>query len=87
MKRQDIIALVAVAVVAGLASLLITGVIFSIPKNRKSEVPVVQPIPTAMPDIKNDPTYQAFLNTSALDLTQPVQIGNSQNASPFNSSQ
>ena len=86
MKRQDIIRLAVVAVLAGFLSLLVTNIIFSVPKNRSSKVPSVQAIPTSLPDIKNDPSYQPFLNSNSLDLTQPVQIGNSQNNTPFNGS-
>lgn len=87
MKRADILRLVVVAVVAGMFSLIVTSVIFSVPKNRSSKVPTVDAIPTAMPDVKNDPSYQTFLNNQAIDLTQPVTIGNSQNTTPFNGSQ
>ncbi len=85
MKRRDIVMLVAVAIITGILSLMISNVIFSIPKNRSATVPTADIVPTALPDIKNDPSYKAFLNTKAIDPTQPVQIGNTQNSSPFNS--
>lgn len=84
MKKQDIIRLAVVAILAGLLSLIVTNIIFSVPKDRKSEVPAVQAMPTSLPDIQHDPSYTSFLNTNALDLTQPVQIGGSQNNSFFN---
>lgn len=87
MKRQDILRLAVVALLAGIVSLFITNIVFSVPKNRSSKVPAVQAIPTGLPDIKNDPAYSSFLNSNALDLTQPVTIGNSQNNTPFNGSQ
>lgn len=85
MKRRDIILIVSVAVITGILSLLISGVIFSVPKNRSSKVPTADIVPTALPDIKNDSSYKAFLNTNALDPAQPVQVGNTQNSTPFNS--
>jgi len=85
MKRKDIAMLVVVALIAAVLSLLITNVIFSTPSNRSAKVPTVDVVPTSLPDIKNDPSYKAFLNSNALDPTQPVQIGNSQNSTPFNS--
>jgi hypothetical protein len=48
-------------------------------------VPVFQVISQSFPDFKNDPAYQLFLYQGALDPTQPIQIGNSQNSAPFNS--
>ena len=86
MKRKDIMMLVVVALITGIISLLITNVIFSTPKDRGAKVPTVGVMPTALPDVKNDPAYKAFLNSNAIDPTQPVQIGNSQNSTPFNTS-
>jgi len=86
MKRKDIFTLLIVAVITGFVSLIITNIIFSVPKDRSAKVLKVDVLPTSLPDVKNDPSYQAFLNSSALDLTQPVQIGNSQNTTPFNNS-
>lgn len=86
MKRKDMAMLVVVALITGMISLLITNVIFSVPKDRGAKVPTVDVMPTALPDVKNDPAYKSFLNANALDPTQPVQIGNSQNSTPFNSS-
>ncbi len=87
MKRRDIIMIIAVALITGVLSLLISNMIFSVPKNRSAKVPTADVVPTALPDIKNDPSYQSFLNQGALDPTQPVQIGNTQNNTPFNNSQ
>lgn len=87
MKRQDILRLILVGVLAAFISLLISSVIFRVPKNRSSKVPTVEAIPTSLPDLKNDSAYKTFFNKNAIDLTQPVQIGNSQNTTPFNSSQ
>lgn len=87
MKRQDIIRLSLVGVAAAIISYVISGMVFKVPNNRSTSVPTVDVIPTSMPDIKNDPAYNFFLNKNAVDLTQPVQIGNSQNTAPFNGSQ
>jgi hypothetical protein len=45
--------------------------------------PVVEKIPSSLPDVKNDSNYNSFINSNALDPTQPVQIGNTQNKNPF----
>lgn len=87
MKRQDLVSLVFVGVAAAIFALVISSLFFRAPSNRSTSVPTVDVIPTAMPDLKNDPSYNFFLNKNAIDLTQPVQIGNSQNSAPFNGSQ
>lgn len=83
MKQKDIAMLVLVGFFAALISFFIAGIIFS-PKKYSSEVPTTQPVDSNLPDAKNDPAYSGFLNPNAIDLTVPVQIGNSQNESPFN---
>jgi hypothetical protein len=87
MKNKELATIALVAVVTGLFSLVIAGSLFNSPKQRTSKVAVVLPINSTFPDVKNDPKYNFFLNTSALDPTQPIQIGNSQNTAPFTNSQ
>ncbi len=86
MKRQDAILLIGVAIITGIISLIISGLLFNGPK-RDSKVPSVDSLETSLPDIKNDSDYSSFLNEQALDPTQPVQIGPAGNNVPFNSSQ
>ncbi|MBI2592219.1 hypothetical protein HYW36_01960 [Candidatus Saccharibacteria bacterium] len=83
MNRKDLTALATVAALTGVISLIIASLFFSAPHQQSSKVPVVEPIGTSLPDIKNDPAYKYFLNTNALDPAQPVQIGNTQNNAPF----
>ncbi len=83
MKQKDIVALVMVGFFAAILSFFISGALFS-PKKYSSEVPTAQPISPTLPDVANDPTYSSIFNPQALDLTVPVQIGNSQNETPFN---
>jgi hypothetical protein len=87
MRRRDIFMIVIVALVSGIISLFIATAIFSSPKQRSAKVPIVVPINPNFPDVKNDPTYNVIFNSNALDPTQPVTIGGSNNQSPFNSSQ
>lgn len=86
MKREDYALIIGVGVLAGIMSLIISGLLFNAPAKRSTQVPTVQPINAAFPDIKNDPAYQAFLNNTALDPTQPIHIGNGQNNTPFQNS-
>ena len=85
MKRNDITLLAVVAIVAGLISFLIAGAVFNNSKSRSIKVPTVEALPSNFPDVKNDASYQSFLNDKALDAIQPVQIGNTKNGTPFNS--
>ena len=87
MQRKELLTIVVVAIASGLVSLVIAGALFSSPSQRTAKVPVVQPITSSFPDVPNDPQYNFFLNTSALDPTQTIQIGNNQNNTPFTNSQ
>lgn len=86
MKQKDVVLIVAVAVITGLISMILSGLFFNPPK-KDSKVPVVDDFTTSLPDIKNDPSYSNFLNEQALNPAQPVQIGPAGNTVPFNSSQ
>lgn len=63
-----------------LSSLLVKGA-------KPVNVTSVPAISSSFPDVKNDSNYNSFLNTNALDPTQVVPVGNSQNNSPFSQSQ
>lgn len=85
MKRKDLTKVIFVAVIWGIFSVIASSIIFKSPvKNAK--IPVVKAIDTGFPQVSTDSTYQAIFNTNALDPTQLIQIGNSQNTTPFASS-
>lgn len=84
MKRKDLITLVFVAILSGIVSLVISNMFFGGAGNKKASAPIVEEIEPTFPDVANDSAYNSFLNTRALDPTQPVQIGNNQNTAPFN---
>jgi hypothetical protein len=83
MKKSDLSLLLSIAVVAAIVSFFVSGALFNSP-NKQTKVPQVQSITDSFPDIKNDPKYQLFMYSGALDPTQPIQIGNTNNTSPFN---
>ena len=87
MKRDDLVKIVFVAGVSALISFILAGAIFNSPAKHDKQVPVIQPISTSFPDVNNDPNYNTIFYSGALDPTQPVQIGNSQNTAPFNGAQ
>jgi hypothetical protein len=78
--------LLVVIVVAALLGIIMSGAIIKSPK-KNTKIQVVTPFPTTFPDVSNDSTYKAWLNTSAVDPTQSVRVGGSQNASPFSGAQ
>ncbi|MGA3150690.1 MAG: hypothetical protein ABSD10_03730 [Candidatus Saccharimonadales bacterium] len=86
MKRDDIIKIALVAGFSAIISFVIAGAIFNSPAKHDQKVPVVQSINSSFPDVANDPSYNVIFNSNALDPTQTVQIGNSQNTAPFTGS-
>lgn len=84
MQRKELVTMGAVAVVAAIISFIIAGALFNSPKKHNATAPNVKVITTSFPDVKNDPNYNFYLNPAALDPTQPIQIGNTQNTTPFN---
>lgn len=83
MKREDLIKVSLVAGLSAIVSFVIAGSIFNSPAKHNKRAPVVEPISTRFPDVANDPSYNTIFFSGALDPTQTVQIGNSQNTSPF----
>jgi hypothetical protein len=83
MKQKDIVVLATIVVVAAVFSAIVSGKVFNSPSH-KLKAPEVKPISANFPDIKNDSNYKSFFNERALDPTQLIQIGTSQNATPFN---
>ena len=84
MQKKASTKLVFVAVIWGIISIVASGIVFKSPV-KNAQVPVVKPISTSFPQVNTDSDYQAIFNTKALDPTQLIQIGNSQNKTPFNS--
>lgn len=87
MKRKDIFTFVAIAIVAAVLSSIIAGAIFTSEKQRSEKVPVVEPISGNFPAVSSDSQYQAIFNKNALNPTQLIKIGTSQNTTPFSDSQ
>ncbi len=78
MKQKDIVVIVVVGIVAAIFSLLITQTIFVPKKNKDLTAQVVEPISSQF----NQPEKSVF-NPEAINPTQLIQIGDSNNASPF----
>lgn len=80
MKQKNIILIVIVVIISGVASYFLSKALFGIPKDRQEQVEVVQKITSEFPTA--DPRY---FNNSSIDPTQNIVIGVDQNPKPFNS--
>ncbi len=78
MKQKDITLIIVVVFVSGVLSMLISNVFISSPKDRKTQVEVVDSISS---DFK-EPDKKIF-NSEAIDPTQNIQIGENPNLQPF----
>lgn len=82
MKQKDIILIVIVVIISGTFSFLLSKFLFSTPKDRETQVEVVQAISPDFP--QPDPRY---FNANSVDPTQNITIGDNQNNQPFSSTQ
>lgn len=82
MKQKDIILIIVIAFISGIASLVLSRVIFAPAKSRQQAVQVVSPI-----DSKFTTPTTKYFNSKSIDPTQLIQIGNSTNPNPFNGAQ
>ncbi len=78
MKQKDITIIVVVVVISAIASLLLSNLLISSPKNRQDKVEIVPPISAGFvqPDVK-------YFNTDSIDPTKVIQIGEDNNPKPF----
>lgn len=86
MKQKDLLAIAVIVIVSAVISSVAAGAIFNSSEQRKEKVPVVEPISSQFPPVQNDTDFQAFFNPTALNPTQLIKIGTSQNPTPFNTS-
>ncbi len=79
MKQKDIALIIVIVFISGVISIFISKLVITPPKNRQQKVEVVQAITTEF----NKPDSKYF-NSSAIDPTKLIQIGNNSNTAPFN---
>ena len=79
MKQKDIVVIVGAVIISGIFAFVISGKLISTPANRQQTVGVVPAINDSfhLPDSK-------YFNTSSIDPTKLIQIGNNSNQAPFN---
>lgn len=78
MQRKDILTLVVIGVVAGIISLAVSKVFFASSKSRNLTAETVQPISSDF----QEPDKEVF-NSQAIDPTQLIKIGDTNNPQPF----
>ncbi len=79
MKQKDFVLIGVVVIFSIIASLIISKLIITTPKNRQQKVEIVQAINSTF--TTPDPRY---FNINAFDPTALIQIGDSTNPTPFN---
>lgn len=81
MKQKDLALIVVVIIISGAISLFVSNKIFVTPTNRQQQVEVVQPITADFPKPSSN-----YFNSSSVDPTQLITIGQTVNANPFSAS-
>jgi hypothetical protein len=84
MKQKNLGLIIGIAFFTAIFSFVLSGVIFKVPANRSTKIPVAGSINSSFPDIKHDPNYSSIFNTNALDPAVPLQVGSTPNNQPFN---
>ena len=83
MKQKDALLLILVGFFTAIIAFIISSLIFKVPHNRSTKVPVAGTISTSFPDIRHDPNYNVIFNTSALDPAVPLNTTTAPNNQPF----
>lgn len=78
MKQKDVALLILVVFISGMISYFVANIFISSPKNRATQVEVVEAISS---DFKQ-PDSQ-FFNSQSVNPTKLIQIGDSSNQTPF----
>lgn len=81
MKQKDVALIIVIVFLSAVVSLFASKAIFTSPKNRQQEVEVVQPITSNFPQPDS-----SYFNSSAIDPTQLINVGQNANTNPFSGS-
>jgi hypothetical protein len=83
MKQKDIMVLATIVIVAAVFSIIVAGKVFNSSDKHKLTAPEVSSIDSSFPNIRDEPAYNTVFNDNAIDPTQLIKIGTSQNDTPF----
>lgn len=86
MKNKEMLIIIGVAFVAGIFSIVLSGLLFGSPQKNPIKVPVVTKIDPVFPTVQSDDNYKKVFNDKALNPTQLIEIGGNDNKTPFQSS-
>jgi hypothetical protein len=81
MKEKDVALIIVIAFVSAIISLVVSRLLFTTPQNQQQHVEVVPAITASFPNPDS-----RYFNSSSIDPTQLIQIGNNNNTNPFNGS-
>lgn len=79
MKQKDIALILVMVFISGLLAFVISRWVFSKPQNREQTAEVVDIIKADFP-----PPPSKYFNSSSVNPTQQIEIGNNPNPNPFN---
>jgi hypothetical protein len=83
MKHKELTVIGLAAFLAAIFAFILSGAIFGSPKKNIIKVPQVDAINSSFPSPQTDESYKTIFNQNALDPTQLIQIGGSNNNNPF----
>lgn len=78
MKQKDLTVIIVAGIVSAVVGIVLSKVLIAPPKNRQATVIIVDPISSDFQ--KTDPKY---FNTSSLNPTRTIKIGDGSNPIPF----
>ena len=81
MKQKDIALIIVIVFMSGVISFLASQWVFARPADRQQKAEVVDVITSDFP-----PPDTKYFNTTSINPTQLIQIGNSSNPNPFGGS-
>jgi len=79
MKQKDIAIIIAVAGFSTVVAFILANVLLAGPKNQQAQVKLLDSISSNFPAADSK-----YYNTSSIDPTQTVKIGDTTNSQPFN---
>lgn len=81
MRKDDILIIFVVAIVAGIFSYIIAGFVFGGEQKYDLQSPEVQPISSEFKQ-----PNEKYFNSDSLDITKDITVTNNDNTDPFKSS-
>lgn len=84
MKQKDLAIIILIAFISIMISSVLANAIFNSSKKHNLKAPTVNVISSDFPQVQSESAYKPIFNSEALNPTQLIKIGTSQNTTPFN---